>query len=142
MATMSTRGSLNPRSTRTITITSRLALVLLMAPAFQYCGSSKSASTSTASAAPVETFENPVSYARQIQPIMVQKCTPCHFPEQGRKKMLDTYEATRDNVQDILHRVQLPADHIEYMPFKGKKEALTAGEIDLLKQWVAQRMPQ
>ena len=90
----------------------------------------------------METFENPVSYARQIQPIMVQKCTPCHFPEQGRKKMLDTYEATRDNVQDILHRVQLPADHIEYMPFKGKKEALTAGEIDLLKQWVAQRMPQ
>lgn len=115
-----------------------IPLLLLLSVSMQYCSTSKP----TTSVEPVKTFENPVSYAEQIRPIMVQKCTPCHFPEKGRKKMLDTYEATQKNIDDILYRVQLPADHGKYMPYEGKKEALTAEEIKLLKDWLAQSMPQ
>lgn len=81
-----------------------------------------------------------ISYSKHILPIMTEKCTPCHFPDRGRKKMLNTYEATRDNIEDILYRVQLPVNHEDYMPFKSKREPLTVAEINLIKDWVAQEM--
>jgi hypothetical protein len=82
-----------------------------------------------------------VSYEKDIAPIMQQSCTPCHFPETGKKKMLDTYEATADNVYDIIDRIQMPASEIKSMPYKGKKPPLTKEEIKLFKDWVAQKMP-
>ena len=68
-------------------------------------------------------------------------CSPCHFPETGKKKLLDTYEATAKNIVDILERVQLPIDHEGYMPFKSKKPALTDREIAILKKWQEDKMP-
>src|SRR5210317_2165417 len=56
-----------------------------------------------------------ISYNKDILPMMTQKCTPCHFPERGRKKMLDTYAATKMNIEDILYRVQLPVNHEDFM---------------------------
>lgn len=82
-----------------------------------------------------------VSYEKDIRPFMLASCTPCHFPEQGQKKMLDTYQATKNEASAILERVLLPIDDIKYMPFKSKKPALTAEEIKLLKDWMAQGMP-
>lgn len=78
-----------------------------------------------------------VSYEKEVKPLLVKNCTPCHFPEQGKKKMLDTYEAARDNVTDILKRVQLDPTADGFMPFKSKKAPLTPAEIQLLKDWVA-----
>lgn len=116
----------------------RLSAPLLFALSLtlSFCGSAKK-STEAAAIAAVPA----VSYAQHIQPIMVEKCTPCHYPETGKKMMLDTYEAVRDNVKDILHRVQLPQDHMGFMPFKSKKAPLTGAEIQLLKDWVAGQMP-
>jgi len=82
-----------------------------------------------------------VSYEKDIRPIMLASCTPCHFPEQGQKKMLDTYAATKSEATAIIERVLLPADDIKFMPFKSKKPALTTEEIKLLKDWVTQGMP-
>lgn len=83
-----------------------------------------------------------ITYTKHILPMMIIKCTPCYFPDQGRKKMLNTYEATRDNVEDILYRVVLPVSHKDYMPYKSKKEPLTEAEINLIKNWVGQGMPE
>lgn len=82
------------------------------------------------------------SYQKDISPIMQMHCTPCHFPEQGKKKMLDTYAATRDNFDDIITRVQLPADDIKFMPFKSKKPPLSDSLINVLKQWRREGMPE
>ncbi len=82
-----------------------------------------------------------VSYTNQVRPLMLRSCTPCHFPENGRKKMLDTYEAVTENIKDILHRVNLPKDQEEFMPFKNKREPLTSNEIELIELWVKTGMP-
>lgn len=108
-------------------------MLLLLAFSLQFCKTSQKAVTK----ASIPT----VTYTKDISPIMSRSCAPCHFPETGKLKWLNTYEATRDNVNEILHRVQLPADDEAFMPFKHKKPALSVGEIQLLKAWMAQRMP-
>jgi uncharacterized membrane protein len=114
-----------------------IPMLLLLSVTMQFCGSSKKAATPDGATAAATS----VSYAKDIKPIMLEKCTPCHFPETGKKIMLDTYEAVRDNAKDILRRVQLPQDHMGFMPFKNKKAPLTEAEIKLLKDWVEGRMP-
>lgn len=82
-----------------------------------------------------------VTYATDVAPIIQDRCTPCHFPETGKKKFLDTYVAARDNIDSILYRVQLPKDHPKFMPFKSKKEPLSDSLINVLKLWKAQEFP-
>jgi uncharacterized membrane protein len=112
-------------------------VILLISGSMQFCGTTKKVATDTT----VKANESMVSYESKIQPLIVQSCTPCHFPEQGKKKFLDTYAAAKSNIQDIIARVELPADDPKFMPFKSKKPALTAEEVDLLKSWVAQGFP-
>lgn len=101
----------------------------------QQCKSSKSPSTTGS------TTENQVSYEADILPLMERSCTPCHFPESGKKIMLNTLQSTRVNIDDIMVRIQLPADNEKFMPFKSKKPALTQEEIAIFKKWIDQRMP-
>ncbi|MCR8666879.1 hypothetical protein NO995_04245 [Aestuariibaculum sp. M13] len=106
-----------------------LALLTLTVSTLQYCKSSKETT--------VKQEEPAVSYAKHIAPVMERSCTPCHFPENGKKKYLDTYGAVKNNIEDIITRVELPVTEKKYMPFKSKKPALTAEEITMLKKWVA-----
>lgn len=76
-----------------------------------------------------------VSYTKDVEPIMVKYCTPCHFPETGKKKLLNTYTSTRDNIADIVSRVQLPQSDLKFMPYKLKKEPLSDSLITILKKW-------
>ena len=114
-----------------------LLILCCFASIFQYCKSSKE-TTKTIK----KVFENPVTYTNNIKPIMLQKCTPCHFPERGRKKMLNTFSSTKENIKDIMNRVQLPIGDKKFMPFKNKRPALTKEEIQLLSDWIAQSMPE
>ncbi len=114
-----------------------LAALLLCSITMLCCKSARK----DANAAPIVKIPT-VSYAKDIAPIMEQSCTPCHFPETGKKKMLNTYEATAENVYEIIDRIQLPASEIKSMPYKGKKPPLTPAEIKLFKDWAAQKMPQ
>ncbi len=114
-----------------------VVFVVVVSLSLQFCGTAKKAATDTS----MKNAESMVSYESHIQPIMVQSCTPCHFPDQGKKKFLDTYAATKSNIQDIIARVELPLDDPKYMPFKSKKPALTSEQVDLLKSWVAQGFP-
>ena len=82
-----------------------------------------------------------ISYQTDISPLFLRSCTPCHFPEKGKKKLLNTYAAVAENIDDIIHRVKLPADHKDFMPFKSKREPLTAQEIEMIELWEKQGMP-
>ncbi|MEN2282912.1 hypothetical protein AAGF08_12290 [Algoriphagus sp. SE2] len=93
---------------------------------YQSCTSTKKATTSSLSE---------VTYDKDIKPIMIASCTPCHFPEEGKKKYLDTYNSVASNIDDIIKRIKLPQDNEDFMPFKLKKPALTEEEIALFEEW-------
>ena len=107
----------------------------MLALPLQFCTASKSAQSATREAAP-----DAITYTGHIRPIMVEKCTPCHFPKEGKKKMLDTYEATRNNIVEILGRIELSPEDEAFMPFKSKKPPLTAEEIELFETWMSSGM--
>jgi hypothetical protein len=113
-------------------------VALLSLITFSFCSSGKKTTTAVSD----EPSPNPAfTYEKDVAPIMMASCSPCHFPESGKKKPLDTYEATAKNIDDILARVQLPVDHDQYMPFKSKKPALTDRQIAILKRWQQDKMP-
>lgn len=103
-------------------------LLLTTAIIFSYCSSSKK--TATASAKTVSMF------AGNVENVMMNSCTPCHFPSKGgRVKALDNYAAARDNIDEIIRRIELnPADK-GFMPFKHPK--LSQDTINIFKQWKA-----
>ena len=100
----------------------------------QNCGSSKKA---TAAKKPMV-----VSFDKDIMPIMQASCTPCHFPPDGRKKALNTYETVKANISDIIARVKLPQTDNGFMPWKNKKPALSDSLINVLVEWQKQNTPQ
>lgn len=95
------------------------------------CGMYKSGGSVSAS-------EASVSYARDLAPLMLKNCAPCHFPETGKADQLDNYDRVRRHIRGILHRVQLDPSNDSYMPFKQKKPAWTEAEIALFQQWQAE----
>ena len=109
--------------------TSLLAILIL-----PYCTTTKKAAGDANKSAPT------ISYSKDIAPIMVERCSPCHFPG-GKKKFLDTHAAVSSQIDDILRRVQLPADSAGFMPFKSKKEPLSDSLIQVIALWKAQEMP-
>ena len=97
--------------------------------------------TTTKNAAGKNMQEPSISYVADVAPILQTRCTPCHFPDQGKKKFLDTYVAARDNIDSIVARVELPISHPKFMPFKSKKEPLSDSLINVLKLWKTQNFP-
>jgi hypothetical protein len=91
--------------------------------------------TTTKKAAGSNTSVPAYTYTADVAPIIAARCTPCHFPETGKKKFLDTYGAVSSTIDEILHRVQLPQDSIRFMPFKAKKEPLSDSLIMVLQLW-------
>lgn len=76
-----------------------------------------------------------ISYEQDIAPIISRSCAPCHFPDKGKKKPLDTKDAVKNNLTQILEYVQLPTTDEKFMPYQSKKTPFSKEEIDLLKQW-------
>jgi uncharacterized membrane protein len=110
-----------------------IAFVMLL----QFC---KPSQTTTADASQ-KIAVNPVSYEKDIKPLMLERCTPCHFPETGKKKLLDTYVATKTDVNEIISRIKLRPEEPKFMPFKNKKPALTEKEVQMFQDWLTQGMP-
>jgi hypothetical protein len=109
-----------------ITITT----LIISAVVFQNCGPSKKATTPAT-----------LSYEKDINGIMKTSCTPCHFPPDGKKEPLDSYDAVSKNIGEIIKRVKLPQSDMKFMPFKSKKPALSDSLINVLLQWKEQGMP-
>ena len=97
---------------------------------FQYCSSSKKAAKAPA----------PLSYTKDISPILQTSCTPCHFPPDGKKEPLNSYDAVVNHLDEMIARVKLPTSDIKFMPFKLKKPALSDTAINALLLWKSQGM--
>jgi hypothetical protein len=90
---------------------------------FQFCSSSKKAQKSVPK----------LSYASEVQSVVAGNCSPCHVGAQARQKHLDSYDAVKANIDDILKRIQLnPADK-GFMPFKHSK--LPDSTIQVFAKW-------
>lgn len=89
------------------------------------------------------TYTAPVTftYTKDVAPIMQTSCTPCHFPPEGKKEALNSYETVKNNIAEIIHSVQLPKDNHDFMPFKSKKPPLTESQIATLVTWQKEGMP-
>ncbi len=108
-----------------------LVIIILSAVAFQFCSTSKNANKHVMK----------MSYQKDISPIVMAHCSPCHFPENGKKLPLNTYEALTTNIDAVLFRVQLPVTDPKFMPWKSKKEPLSDSLIQVIKLWKDQQMP-
>ena len=108
-----------------------ISLLLLTAVIFfQFCSSSKKA------AAPVAV----VNYQTNIQPIIQASCAPCHIAGKGNKKSLDNYLASKDNVDDIITRIEKnPTDH-GFMPMRNAK--LSDSAITAFVEWKKAGLPE
>lgn len=115
---------------------SKLLMLMILFSFTMYCTSAQS---STLTEAQLKSGDY-VSYDKDLYPIMQRSCTPCHFPERGRKQMLDSYDNTKDFIKDIIARISLPEDNDKYMPFKKKRQGLSSDEVQLFKTWLAQGM--
>lgn len=96
----------------------------------------------TARSAYKDTQQPTVSYVNDIAPIMKTSCTPCHFPPEGRKEALDSYERVKKNIVEVIERIKLPHDNRKFMP-KGKNPVIVNDSlVKVLETWQAQNMPE
>lgn len=100
------------------------SLFLITVTVLSYCSSSKKAASAKTA---------PVLYAGNVESIVMTSCTPCHFPPGGNKKPLNSYAAVRDNIDDIIRRIELNPTDRGFMPFKHAK--LSQDTINVFKQW-------
>jgi hypothetical protein len=103
-------------------------LLLVLTMTLSFCTTTKKAASGDADHKVMYTYE------ADIAPLMVQHCTPCHFPGRGKMKFLDTHKAVKDNIDNIIYKVELPVGTDGFMPFKSAV-ALSEDQIKTLKGW-------
>ena len=97
-------------------------------------------------------ISSPVSYARDVRPILAQHCFACHGPDaQGRQAelRLDTLDGQRDSGAVIpgdpehspLMRRVLSDDPEVRMPPPSSKRVLTAAQKQTLQRWIQAGAP-
>ena len=112
----------------TITIISAVLL-------FQFCSSSKKTAGETAKEPTKEMAKEvaKITYTADVQPLLVAKCSPCHFPPRGNKEPLDTYGAAKSNIDDIIARIVKNPDDKGFMPMRHPK--LSDSAIHVFTDW-------
>jgi hypothetical protein len=93
--------------------------LVLLGFLFQYCSSSKKVI-----AAPK------VSYA-SVQPVIMNSCSPCHTG--GKQKSLNNYITAKDEIDEIITRIQKQPTEKGFMPMKHPK--LADSTIQLFVRW-------
>jgi hypothetical protein len=102
-------------------------LVLVVASVFLLvqCSSTRK----TAATTPALTYENGVAA------VMLENCSPCHYPSQGgKKKAYDNFSSVKTDIDEIIRRVELSPGEKGFMPFK-KTSRLSDSVIQVLKTW-------
>jgi mono/diheme cytochrome c family protein len=94
--------------------------------------------------------DKPVSFAREVKPLLARRCFACHGPQVGEGGLrLDDPQTALAELDSGLHAI-IPGntgdsallyrvsskDELERMPPEGKP--LTADEVDVLRRWIKQ----
>src|SRR6218665_1865115 len=83
---------------------------------FAYCNSARKATSTT-----VEPKGPAFTWVKNIQPLLVENCGPCHIKGKGNKLPMDDMEIVKTNIDDVIRRVELNPGERGYMPFKRDK---------------------
>lgn len=76
-----------------------------------------------------------VTYTKDVKPIMVASCAPCHVAGGTNPNKWDEYTPTKNKITTILDRVNREEGAAGFMPNGGTK--LSSETIDMLNKWVA-----
>ena len=90
--------------------------------------------------------QGPVTFNRDIAPIIFQYCAPCHRPGEGSPFPLLTYEEVKKHghqIADVTHTRFMPPWLPEPQALKFVEDRrLNDGQIVVIQSWVAQGMAQ
>lgn len=105
-------------------------LFLATVVVFEFCSGSKKAQKS----APA------VTYANNVESIVAGNCSPCHVGAGAKQKKLDSYDAAKTNIDDIIRRIQLNPSDKGFMPFRHPK--LSDSTVQVFLNWKNAGTPQ
>jgi hypothetical protein len=97
---------------------------------FEFCSSSKKAQVSVPK----------TTYASNVQSIVSTNCSPCHVGAGARSKKLDSYDAVKTNIDEIIRRIQLNPTDKGFMPMRHPK--LPDSTIQVFVKWRNDGLPQ
>lgn len=100
-----------------------LFALVAMVTAFQFCSSSKKAASEASK----------VTYTGKVLPVMQANCTPCHFPPQGRAKALNSFDAAKTNIDEIITAINKNPGEKGFMPMRHPK--LPDSTIAVFARW-------
>jgi len=106
------------------------ALFFATVAVFEFCTGSKKAQRSAPKA----------TYTANVQNIISGSCSPCHVGAGARQKKLDSYDAAKTNIDDIIRRIQLNPSDKGFMPFRHPK--LSDSTIQVFINWREAGTPQ
>lgn len=101
------------------------ALLLTTVVVFEFCNSTKKAQKTVTAPA--------ITYASNVQSIVATSCSPCHIGAGAKQKKLDSYDAVKSNIDEVIRRIQLNPTDRGFMPFKHPK--LSDSTIQVFINW-------
>ena len=100
-----------------------LVMFVLAGAVFQFCSTPKQTQAPVAKA----------NYSADVQPIILQHCSPCHIPPKGNKEPLNNYDGAKKNIDESIKRIQMNPGDKGFMPFKHPK--LSDSTISVFVKW-------
>lgn len=74
-----------------------------------------------------------ITYVHNIQPIVMNSCSPCHIPPEGKKKAYHNYTAVKADIDTILTSIQKKPNEKGFMPMRHPK--LSDSTISIFIKW-------
>ncbi|MBK8054539.1 MAG: cytochrome c [Saprospiraceae bacterium] len=75
------------------------------------------------------------TYNKDIKPILLAKCTPCHLAGGANPNKWDDFTSAKGKIDVIIERINREATATGFMPRNGAK--LPAAELALIAKWKA-----
>jgi uncharacterized membrane protein len=104
-----------------------ILIVFSLVIVFQFCTGTRKAASKKSSK---------ITYIKNVQPLIASNCSPCHIPPKGNKKPLDTYASAKDEIDEMIRRIQKEPGEKGFMPFKHTKK-LPDSTINTFVKWKA-----